>query len=280
MQLFKVSSDLRVYLAAARRERKTIGFVPTMGALHEGHLSLIEASRRANDLTVCSIFVNPIQFNNPEDLEKYPRTLDNDRALLEAAGCDVVFAPSAAEMYPTPPVLSLGFGALETVMEGTFRPGHFNGVGLVVARLFHLVQPDRAYFGQKDLQQVAVVRRLVQDLAFPIEVVSCPTLREADGLAMSSRNRRLSPEQRGQASLLSEVLQQAKNSFLNGHSVEDVKAHLRNRLAAFPNFNLEYFEIVHAQTLQPVTEEQEPGATALCVAAYLGPVRLIDNLVF
>jgi pantoate--beta-alanine ligase len=250
-----------------------------MGALHEGHLALIEASRQTNDITGCSIFVNPIQFNNQEDLAKYPRTLEQDCALLDRAGCDFVFAPSADDMYPKAPSLVLNFGPLESVMEGAFRPGHFNGVGIVVARLFNIVHPDRAYFGQKDLQQVAVVRQLVEDLAFQLEVVPCPTLREADGLALSSRNRRLSPEERALAPQLYQVLTEAKERLLRGERVAEAKQFVQDYLAAIPAFRLEYFEVVHSVTMQPL-EAVKPGHTALCIAAYLGPVRLIDNVVF
>jgi pantoate--beta-alanine ligase len=251
-----------------------------MGALHEGHLALIGASRAANDLTVCSVFVNPIQFTNAEDLAKYPRTLEQDCALLEQAGCDVVFAPSAEEMYATAPSLTLDFGLLERVMEGTFRPGHFSGVGVVVARLFNLVQPDRAYFGQKDLQQLAVIRCLVRDLAFSLELVAHPTVREADGLAMSSRNRRLSAEERALAPQLYRVLSRAQEQLQQGTSVAVVKQQATEQLGTWPAFRLEYLEVAHAHSMQPVAEVQPEGLTAICIAAHLGPVRLIDNVVF
>ncbi|WP_247236931.1 pantoate--beta-alanine ligase [Telluribacter sp. SYSU D00476] len=280
MQVFYTITELRAYLAAQRSEKKSIGLVPTMGALHQGHMSLIEASRQANDVTVCSIFVNPIQFTNQDDLSRYPRTLEQDYLLLEEAGCDFVFAPSADEMYNTAPSLVLDFGTLETVMEGAFRPGHFNGVGIVVARLFNIVHPDRVYFGQKDLQQLAVIRRLVEDLAFQIEVVPCPTVREADGLAMSSRNRRLSPEERAIAPHLYRALSEAQERLLNGERVADVIQVVQDYIATVPAFSLEYFEVVDARTMQPVDEVQSEGHTALCVAAHLGPVRLIDNVVF
>ncbi|GAB3174444.1 pantoate--beta-alanine ligase [Telluribacter humicola] len=280
MQVFSSITELRAYLAAQRSEKKTIGLVPTMGALHEGHMSLIEASREANDVTVCSIFVNPIQFNNQDDLVRYPRTLEQDCALLEEAGCDFVFAPSADEMYSTAPSLVLDFGALETVMEGAFRPGHFNGVGIVVARLFNIVHPDRVYFGQKDLQQLAVIRRLVEDLAFQLEVVSHPTVREEDGLAMSSRNRRLGPEERAIAPHLYKALTEAKERLLNGERVDDVKQIVEDYIATIPAFSLEYVEVVDMYTMQPVDELQSEGNTAICIAAHLGAVRLIDNIVF
>ncbi|GHB57840.1 pantoate--beta-alanine ligase [Persicitalea jodogahamensis] len=258
----------------------SLGLVPTMGALHDGHLELVKRSVHENALTVVSIFVNPLQFNNPDDLTKYPRTLDEDCAMLEAVGCDIVFAPSAEEMYANPPRLKLDFGDLERVMEGAFRPGHFNGVGIVVARLFNMVQPARAYFGQKDWQQVAVVRRLIEDLSFPIELVACPTVREADGLAMSSRNRRLSDHEREIAPLIHRTLQEAKHQLQSGISIQKVKQLVSGKFARQPEFALEYFEIADATTLQPLDALPPEGKTALCVAAQLGAVRLIDNVVF
>jgi pantoate--beta-alanine ligase len=258
----------------------SLGLVPTMGALHEGHLELVKRSVSENTLTATSIFVNPLQFNNSDDLQKYPRTLEADCALLEEAGCDLVYAPSAEEMYEQPPLLKLDFGELEHVMEGAYRPGHFNGVGIVVARLFNMVQPRRAYFGQKDLQQVAVIRRLIRDLAFPVELVPCPTVREADGLAMSSRNRRLGLEYRIRAPFIYQSLTEAKAQLLAGHSIDEVKQTMRDQYAQRPAFLLEYFEIAHAQTLQLVNELQPEGQNALCLAAHLDGVRLIDNVVF
>lgn len=297
MQVFHTIADLRYYLLLQRLQGKSIGFVPTMGALHIGHLSLIEASRLANDVTVCSIFVNPIQFNNPDDLARYPRTLEADCVMLDIARCDVVFAPSAEEIYgqasvgfkrqtPSPtdayekPVLKFDFGDLERVMEGKFRPGHFNGVGIVVAKLFNIVQPERTYFGQKDLQQVAVIRRMMIDLGFQIELNVCATLREADGLAMSSRNRNLTPDERQIASHIYKGLCIAKEALVSGKTTAEVQEGMAAHFAEQPAFQLEYFEIVHAHTLQTVEAIQPVGETALCIAAYLGKVRLIDNMIF
>lgn len=279
MHLYETIADLRQAIDSQRRNSLSIGLVPTMGALHAGHLSLIEASKAQNDLTVCSIFVNPTQFNNPDDLARYPHTLEADCALLEAAGCDLVFAPSVAEMYPTSPVLKINFGELETVLEGAFRPGHFNGVGIVVAKLFNIVQPDRAYFGQKDLQQVAVVKRLVRDLSFPLELVRMPIVREDDGLAMSSRNRNLSPEERQQALELYRALSKARAILQTGGSIEAAKTAVGDHFQHQPAFRVEYFEVANADTLQAVDQLQAPGATALCIAAHLGKTRLIDNLI-
>ena len=270
---------LRQHLHALRASHQ-IGLVPTMGALHGGHRTLIERARQENDVVVASIFVNPVQFNNSDDLYRYPRTLEDDGQQLESAGCDVVFTPSVDEMYAEPPQLRLNFGELETVMEGLFRPGHFNGVGLVVAKLFNIIQPDRAYFGQKDLQQVAVVRRLIRDLDFPVELMRCPTVREADGLARSSRNRNLTPAERQQAPALFRALTLAHDLLAGGQSPAQAKAAVTGFFSTRPGFRLEYVEVANADTLQPVAEVLAPVQTAICLAAYLGQVRLIDNLVF
>ncbi|KQS33239.1 pantoate--beta-alanine ligase [Dyadobacter sp. Leaf189] len=280
MEVFTSISNLRKYLVQQVQQQQKIGLVPTMGALHEGHISLIQASKADNDVTVCSIFVNPTQFNNPEDLLKYPRTLEADCAMLEAAGCDVVFAPSAEEMYPEQPILKFNFGALETVMESASRPGHFNGVGIVVSKLFHIVKPHRAYFGQKDLQQVAVVSRMVADLSFDLELVIAPTVREADGLAMSSRNRRLNEEERHIAPHIFRIMESAKNALLKGESVSEVIKEAKQEFSAVDAFRLDYFEIVDLSDLQPIDIIGSKGNNAICVAVFLGPVRLIDNLVF
>ncbi|WP_420148132.1 pantoate--beta-alanine ligase [Spirosoma sp.] len=279
MHRFDTVTSLRQHLNSLRSTQK-VGLVPTMGALHEGHITLIEKARQENDLVVSSVFVNPVQFNNPDDLARYPRTLEEDSRKLEAAGCDVLFAPSVEEMYPAPPALRLNFGELETVMEGAFRPGHFNGVGIVVAKLFNIVQPDRAYFGQKDLQQVAVIRRLIRDLSFPVELIRCPTVREDDGLAMSSRNRNLTTDERRQATTLFQALTLGRELLAEGYDVAQVKAAMAGFFADKPAFRLEYVEIVNADTLQTASEVLAPGQTAICLAAHLGNVRLIDNLVF
>lgn len=280
MLIFNTISATQEYLKSQQKAGKTIGFVPTMGALHAGHISLIERSKTENELTVCSIFVNPTQFNNPEDLKKYPRTLDNDCELLQAAACDVVFAPSAEEMYPSLPQLRMDFGTLETVMEGKFRPGHFNGVGIVVSKLFNIVKPDKAYFGLKDLQQVAVIRQMVKDLSFDLEIIPCPTLREMDGLAMSSRNTRLSVEERALAPQIYKVLTFAKEKLQEGFSAKATQEAVNQCLIDYPAFELEYFEVTNFDTLLPIETKIEDGKTALCIAAFLGGVRLIDNIVF
>lgn len=277
MHVFHTISSLKLFLSSQRLLGKSIGFVPTMGALHEGHLSLIRSAKNATDIAVCSIFVNPTQFNNSHDLAVYPRTLEADCALLEQADCDVVFAPNAEEMYPQLPNMTFDFGDLERVMEGAFRPGHFNGVGIVVSKLFHLVQPDKAFFGQKDLQQCAIVNRLVKDLSFDLEFIVCLTQREADGLAMSSRNRNLSPEQRSLAPILYKALQKGKELLNKGQSSVQVKHTIEESIGHIQGIELEYFEIADKDNLNPI-EQLVPNQTALCIAAYLGKTRLIDNI--
>jgi pantoate--beta-alanine ligase len=255
-----------------------IGFVPTMGALHEGHLSLIKKSKAENEATICSIFVNPLQFNNPEDFEKYPQVLEKDVSLLEKVGCDVLFSPSATEMYPSIPKLTFHFGHLEQVMEGAFRPGHFNGVAIVVSKLFHLVQPSVAYFGQKDLQQTLVIKQLVKDLQFPLSIVVCDTQREPDGLALSSRNVRLDPIQREKASILYRALLLVKDKIGKGESIASVLEAAKFLVASEPAVRLEYLEILEVESLLPISDSFR-GNVAVCIAAYFGNVRLIDNIV-
>ncbi|MEA5428099.1 pantoate--beta-alanine ligase [Arcicella lustrica] len=277
MQVFFEIKTLQKYLQNQRKLGKSVGFVPTMGALHQGHLSLIETAKNQNDIVVCSIFVNPTQFNNPHDLAVYPRTLEADCQMLEEANCDIVFAPSAAEMYPSLPTLKFDFGTLENVMEGKFRPGHFNGVGIVVSKLFNIVQPNKAYFGQKDLQQCAVINCLVKDLSFSLDLVICPTQREKDGLAMSSRNRNLSEEQRVIAPEIYKSLT-AASELLKHQSSTAVKQFVKEYFEVIEDIELEYFEISDFDTLLPI-EELSVGKTALCIAAFMGKTRLIDNII-
>ncbi|GIV39610.1 MAG: pantothenate synthetase [Thermonema sp.] len=280
MLFLKNPQEAHLQCLTFKKEGKSIGFIPTMGALHEGHLSLVRRAKEENDVVVCSIFVNPTQFNDPTDLAKYPRTLEADRRLLESVGCDLLFAPQEQEMYPAPPVLRFSFGHLEQVMEGAHRPGHFNGVALVVSKLFHIVQPNKAYFGQKDYQQYLIIRQLVADLSFPVEVVPCPIVREADGLAMSSRNRRLTPAQRREAVILYQTLQEAKQRLLNGVSVEEVKKWVASVFAPLQkkDIRLEYFEVADGYTLSAVKDIHRHKEVVLCIAAYVGEVRLIDNV--
>ena len=278
MHLIESLSEIKQLTQKARASGKTIGFVPTMGALHAGHLELLHRARAENDLVCCSIFVNPIQFNNPEDYQHYPRVINEDARQLETTGCDYLFLPAAADMYPRPIALSIHFGALETVMEGKFRPGHFSGVAAVVSKLFHLVNPHKAYFGQKDLQQCAVVRQLVEDLNFNLELVCHPIIREADGLAMSSRNRRLTEPERRQAVQLYTALTLARH-WLQTKPVADVKAAVAAYLQDYNLIELEYFEVADAASLQPLATAASSNGLALCIAAYLGRIRLIDNII-
>ncbi|MBX0291921.1 pantoate--beta-alanine ligase [Hymenobacter sp. HSC-4F20] len=280
MEILNTVAALHARTEMWRRENKRIGLVPTMGALHEGHLQLVRAAAQECDVVVTSIFVNPTQFNNAEDFQLYPRLPEADATLLAPAGCTALFLPSVAEMYPQPTVLRFDFGALERVMEGAHRPGHFNGVATVVSKLFHLSSPHRAYFGQKDLQQVAIVRQLVADLSFNLELVAFPTVREADGLAMSSRNRRLDAAARTVAPLLYQALQQAAVVVQEGQATPAaVLEAAQGVLATEPTIQTEYVEVVDAQTLQPLAEWQPGQAVAVCLAAYIGGVRLIDNVV-
>ncbi len=249
-----------------------------MGALHAGHLELLRTAVQQNTTTICSIFVNPIQFNNPEDYQLYPKTTEQDVALLQQNNCNIVFMPGVSEMYAQPALLKFNFGTLEQVMEGFYRPGHFNGVATVVSKLFHLIKPHRAYFGQKDLQQFAIIRQLVRDLSFDLELICYKIVREADGLAMSSRNQRLSATARQVAPRLYEALQQAAILVKNKQvPVKEIKFKVNTFLQQYPEIKLEYFEIVDAETLQPVSDFAKP--LALCLAAYLDNVRLIDNII-
>ncbi|GAB4395266.1 MAG: pantoate--beta-alanine ligase [Microscillaceae bacterium] len=276
MQMISQSSEWASVPLLPHQHR---GFVPTMGALHEGHLALIRKAQEQNDQVVCSIYVNPAQFNNPEDLARYPRVLAQDLEQLAEFPNLIVFTPRDEEMYPAPPRVRFDFGKLEQVMEGQYRPGHFNGVALVVAKLFHLVQPHRAYFGRKDLQQTLIVKQLIDDLAFPVELVVCPTVREEDGLALSSRNRRLSTEQRQQAVLIPQTLFEVRRRILaGGHPLPELYQFVSEQFAQ-SELRLEYFQIVHRQTLEPVAHLEAPAALALCLAAYAGEIRLIDNVV-
>ncbi len=278
MEVFTTVADLQNYIH--NNKTKTIGLVPTMGALHEGHLSLVATGLSENDLVICSIFVNPAQFNNPEDLAKYPRSIEIDLELLLKAGCHAVFTPSDQEMYPTSPLTIISFGKIASVMEGKSRPGHFNGVGLVVSKLFNIIRPNRAYFGQKDLQQVAIIKQMVQDLSIPVELAICPTLRDADGLAKSSRNLRLSGEERMVAHLIFQKLSEAKMELLAGREVKEVKSIFEAFFTSRPEFKLDYFEVANCNTLESIEIIGQKQQNAICVAINLGGVRLIDNIIF
>ena len=263
---------------AVRRDGKRLGFVPTMGALHEGHLSLLSAARASCDIVTASIFVNPTQFGPNEDLEKYPRSFERDWELLEKEGVDVLFAPSVEEMYPAGAVTWVTVEELSGKLDGRSRPGHFRGVTTIVSKLFHVVEPDVAFFGQKDAAQVAIIRRMVRDLNLPVEIAACPIVREVDGLAMSSRNAYLDPQQRKQALVLHRSLMRVEKRVDEGErKAAKLVAAAREEFGREPAVRLDYFEIVDAQSLDPL-EDVSNGAVA-AVAAYVGPTRLIDNLV-
>jgi pantoate--beta-alanine ligase len=260
------------------KEAGTTGFVPTMGALHAGHISLVQQAVSENKTVVVSIFVNPTQFNDPKDLERYPRNLNTDLKLLEKTGCQIVFAPTSEEIYPEPDTRKFNFGALETVMEGKHRPGHFNGVAQVVSKLFDIVQPDKAYFGLKDFQQLAIIKEMVLQLKLPVEIVPCPIVREVSGLAMSSRNELLSAEERKNAAIISKTLLEAKK--LSEHkSVRELAEWITKTINKNPYLTVEYVEIVDGRQLQPVKSWDNEGEKVCCVAVFCGKVRLIDNVV-
>jgi pantoate--beta-alanine ligase len=278
MKVIRTEADWKPIWTSIFKEGKSLGFVPTMGALHQGHLDLVAKSIETMDFTVVSIFVNPTQFNSSEDFKNYPQTLEADLAQLEAAGADYVFVPSVTTLYPQPTHLRFDFGDLEQVLEGACRPGHFNGVGLVVSKLFHLIQPTRAFFGQKDLQQVAIIKRLVQDLSFDLSLEVVPTRREKDGLAMSSRNMRLNPEERQQALLLYQQLSQAKERLLAGESWKQIQSDTATAFSSAPNTELEYFALLHPETFEIFDSLSSESPQSICIAAFVGKVRLIDNL--
>jgi pantoate--beta-alanine ligase len=277
MRICDTIEDMRAACRAARRGGKRLGFVPTMGALPEGHLSLVRAARASCDAVAASIFVNPMQFGPNEDLAKYPRSFERDRELLEKEGAELLFAPSVEEMYPAGAVTWVMVEGLSSKLDGRSRPGHFRGVTTVVAKLFHIVEPDAAFFGQKDAAQVAIVRRMVRDLNLPVEIVACPIVREPDGLAMSSRNAYLDPQQRKQALVLHRGLLQVKKSWEEGEREAGKLLTVgRDELAAEKSVRLDYLEIVDSDSLDPV--ENTAGGALVAVAAFVGMTRLIDNI--
>ena len=277
MKLIQTISELRDELEAVRKQGKSIGLVPTMGALHEGHASLVKRAVKENDVVVVSDFVNPTQFNDKNDLLKYPRTLEADCTLLEKHGAAFVFAPSVEEIYPEPDTRQFSYAPLDTVMEGKYRPGHFNGVCQIVSKLFLIVEPDRAYFGEKDFQQLAIIREMVRKYPFNIEIVGCPIVREADGLALSSRNARLSAEQRVQALQISKTLFSSLD-FAKENNLKATKQYVENRIAESERLRLEYFEIVDGNTLQTVSGWEDSNYIVGCITVFCGDVRLIDNI--
>jgi pantoate--beta-alanine ligase len=277
VQLTTKENWSKIWLQAIKTD-KIIGFVPTMGALHEGHLQLIRASKSSCDLTIVSIFVNPTQFNNPADFDTYPNTLEVDLEKLRQENVDVVYTPSIKEIYPESPQLRFSFGILETNLEGAFRPGHFNGVGLVVSKLLNIIRPHVAFFGQKDLQQVAIIGRLVKDLSFPVDIVTVPTMREADGLAMSSRNLRLSLLHREASLILFNSLNKAKKELIAGKAWFAVQQEIVCDFEKSQLAELEYFELIDPASFEVLADFRPSLSSSICVAAYLGEIRLIDNI--
>lgn len=279
MKVLRTVNELREAMEHHRSLRHSIGLVPTMGALHQGHLSLVKHARKDNDIVVTSVFVNPTQFNNPDDLRTYPRTEEADCRLLEEAGVDYAFIPSVEEIYPEPDTRVFDLGPVAEVMEGAMRPGHFNGVAQIVSKLFAMVQPTRAYFGEKDYQQIAVIRRMVELEGFGLEIVACPIMRHDDGLAMSSRNVRLSPEQRAIAPAIHRTLVESLE-LKTSRTVEEVKRFVAETIDALPQMRTEYYEIVNADTMQPITDWNQAKTAVGCVTVYCGDVRLIDNITY
>ena len=277
MQTIHSIKELQACLSEAKNAGKSVGLVPTMGALHEGHASLVRRSVKENDVTVVSIFLNPTQFNDPKDLERYPRTLESDCKLLEQCGAQIAFAPSVNEMYPEPDTRSFSYPPTDSVMEGARRPGHFNGVCQIVSKLFMITKPDRAYFGEKDFQQICVIRRMVADLGFKMEIVPCPVVREASGLAMSSRNSLLTPDEKVLAANIYRVM---KESLSQGLSVRETEAWVTDTLKAIEGLEVEYYSIVNGETLAEVNSWDDAPHIVGCITVYCGhtPIRLIDHI--
>ena len=293
MIIFNSVEKLKNHLDNLRNNRKTIGFAPTMGALHQGHISLISIAKEQCDLVVCSIFVNPTQFDDSVDLKKYPRTLEADLELLKVANCDILFAPEIPEIYSEKELndkknhiedktwtcgKTIDFGLLDKVMEGAHRPGHFNGVAQVVSKLFRIVNPNKAFFGQKDYQQLSIIKSMVKQLEMPIEIITCPIIREADGLAMSSRNRRLTEEERKEVPSISKLLFFIKEIYQT-HPINQLKEVVANYYAKESMIHVEYFEIVDSETLLSITDFKNSKSAVACIAVKLNSVRLIDNVI-
>lgn len=276
MTVINSIKELQAVLNAARNDNKTIGLVPTMGALHEGHASLVRRSVSENDITVVSIFLNPTQFNDPKDLERYPRTLESDCALLDECGAQIAFAPSVVEMYPEPDTRHFSYPPTDEVMEGARRPGHFNGVCQIVSKLFAIVDADRAYFGEKDYQQIAVIRRMVDDLGFRVQIVPCPVIREENGLARSSRNTLLAPEEKAIAPIIYQVMQCSKKL---GLSIDKTRQWVIDAINAVEGLEVEYYSIVDGDSLADVHSWDEAESIVGCITVYCGktPIRLIDH---
>ncbi len=277
MEIIRTVDELKSRISAHKVQGHTVGLVPTMGALHAGHISLIDRARADNDIVVVSVFVNPTQFNNPEDLRTYPRTEEADCEKLNAANVDYAFIPSVEEVYPEEDTRIFDLGAVAEVMEGAMRPGHFNGVAQIVSKLFYMVNPDRAYFGEKDFQQIAIIRRMVELENINVEIIDCPIKRENDGLAMSSRNVRLSSEQRAVAPNIHKALNESIK-YAENHTVAETKQHVINTINTFQFMEVEYYEIVDASTMQPIENWNDTKQPVGCITVYCGDVRLIDNI--
>lgn len=279
MKVINTIVELRRELDACRALGKSIALVPTMGALHRGHVSLVERAVAENDITVVSIFVNPTQFNDKNDLKNYPRTLEADCSLLESVGATFAFAPDVEEMYPEPDTRQFSFSPLDTVMEGACRPGHFNGVAQIVSKLFYAVEPHKAYFGEKDFQQLAIIREMVRQLNLNLEIIGCPIVREADGLAMSSRNMLLTAEERVRAVNISRILKESRD-YANEHTLQETIKFVEEQIAAIDGFILEYFQIVDGNTLQQIESWEDSDYRVGCIALFCGKIRLIDNITY
>lgn len=277
MEVISKISQLRERLSQLRNEGKSIGLVPTMGALHEGHASLVRRSVKENDVTVVSVFLNPTQFNDPKDLERYPRTLEADCRLLDECGADIAFAPSVKEIYPEPDTRQFSYPPTDSVMEGAMRPGHFNGVCQIVSKLLSYVEPDRAYFGEKDYQQIAVIRRMVDDLGFKLQIVPCPVVRQSDGLALSSRNTLLSDEERVTAANIYRILDKSRSL---GLTVQETHNYVVGEINSIPGLTVQYFSIVDGDSLADVTSWDEAPSVVGCITVFCGtkPIRLIDHI--
>ncbi len=277
MEIIRTVAELEARTADLRQQGRSIGLVPTMGALHAGHMGLVKRAREENDIVVASVFVNPTQFNNPEDLRTYPRTEQADCTLLEQGGVDIAFIPTAEEIYPEPDTRVFDLGPVAEVMEGAMRPGHFNGVAQIVSKLFAMTCPTRAYFGEKDFQQIAVIRRMTELEGFDLEIVPCPIQREQDGLALSSRNVRLTPEQRAIAPAIAKTLVSSLD-WAKTHNVEQTKRFVTETVNSFPHMKVEYYEIVDGKTMQPVSDWSQTKEPVGCITVFCGDVRLIDNI--
>lgn len=277
MEIIRTVELLRRRVEEEKQCGRSVSLVPTMGALHAGHVSLIDRARKENDIVVVSVFVNPTQFNNLEDLRSYPRTEDADCEKMTNAGVDIAFIPSVEEVYPEPDTRIFDLGPVAEVMEGPMRPGHFNGVAQIVSKLFDMVQPHRAYFGEKDFQQIAVIRRMVELEGFNIDIIDCPIMREIDGLAMSSRNVRLTPSQRQIAPAIYKALV-ASIDYAKSHNVKETKQHVIDEINAQPEMEVEYYEIVDSLTMQPINNWDDSNCPVGCITVYCGEVRLIDNI--